>query len=220
MPKMSSWRQKSWTIIFFHVNISKNYQVIIKSYSVTLPLKTVLRKQVAQARDGLSREARKSKSREIGERLFALPEFRAAGVVMFFASFRSEVDTLTMIRHALAAGKRVFLPKVKGRELALFEIRDFDKDTVPGAWSIPEPRETLPAAIREVDLMIVPGLAFDENGNRLGYGAGFYDRILPSFPRTTVALAFEEQIVPAVPVSNHDIPVKKIITEKRIIEVK
>jgi 5-formyltetrahydrofolate cyclo-ligase len=163
---------------------------------------------------------RESKSREIGKRLYSLPEYRAASVIMFFASFRSEVDTLTMIRHVLAAGKRVFLPKVRGRDLALFEILDFDKDTAPGAWAIPEPRETRPVTIQEVDLMIVPGLAFDENGNRLGYGAGFYDRILPSFRRTTVALAFEEQIVPDVPVSIHDIPVKKIVTEKRIIEVK
>jgi 5-formyltetrahydrofolate cyclo-ligase len=183
-------------------------------------LKTSLRKQVAEARDELSREVRESKSREIGKRLYSLPEYRAASVIMFFASFRSEVDTLTMIRHVLAAGKRVFLPKVRGRDLALFEILDFDKDTAPGAWAIPEPRETRPVTIQEVDLMIVPGLAFDENGNRLGYGAGFYDRILPSFRRTTVALAFEEQIVPDVPVSIHDIPVKKIVTEKRIIEVK
>ena len=180
-------------------------------------MKTSLRKQVAELRDGLSQEVRESKSREIGKRLYALPGFRAAGAILFFASFRSEVDTVTMIRHVLAAGKRVFLPKVKGRELALFEILDFDKDTAPGAWAIPEPRETKPVTIHEVDLMIVPGLAFDENGNRLGYGAGFYDRILPTYRRMTVALAFEEQIVPDVPVSIHDIPVKKIVTEKRII---
>jgi 5-formyltetrahydrofolate cyclo-ligase len=183
-------------------------------------LKTSLRKQIAEKRDGLSQEVRESKSREIWKRLYSLPEFHAAGVILFFASFRSEVDTLTMIRHVLAAGKRVFLPKVKGRDLALFEIRDLDKDTTPGAWAIPEPRETMPATIHEVDLMIVPGLAFDENGNRLGYGAGFYDRILPTFRGMTVALAFEEQIVRDVPVSIHDIPVKKIVTEKRVIEVK
>ena len=71
-------------------------------------------------------------SREIQKRVFLLPEFLCASAVMFFASFRSEVDTLPMIRQALAAGKRVILPKVKGNDLALFEIKDFDKDTVPG----------------------------------------------------------------------------------------
>jgi 5-formyltetrahydrofolate cyclo-ligase len=138
---------------------------------------------------------------------------------MFFASFRSEVDTLPMIRHALAAGKRAILPKVRGKDLALFEIRDFDKDTAPGAWGIPEPREIMPVTVEDVDFMIVPGLAFDENGNRLGYGAGFYDRLLPYYKKETAALAFEIQIVPEVPISSLDIPVKQIVTEKRTIVI-
>ena len=167
----------------------------------------------------MSPEQRESHSREIEKRLFLLTEFREASLVMFFASFRSEINTLPMIRHALEAGKRVILPKVKGGDLALFEIRDFDRDTAPGAWLIPEPREDAPAVISDVDLMIIPGLAFDENGNRLGYGAGFYDRILPRYKHKTVALAFEIQIVPKIPVSPHDIPVHAIVTEKRVIAV-
>lgn len=146
-----------------------------------------------------------------------LPEFQAARTVMFFASFRSEVDTLTMVKAALSAGKRVILPKVKGKELALFEIADLERDTLPGAWGIPEPLERHPVPVETADLMIVPGLAFDQKGNRLGYGAGFYDRILPHYHRTTVALAFEVQIVPAVPVTDLDIPVHKIVTEARTI---
>jgi len=138
---------------------------------------------------------------------------------MFFASFRTEVDTLPMIRHSLALGKRTILPKVKDKELRLFEIRDVDKDIAPGVWGIPEPREVLPVTIDDVDFMIVPGLAFDLNGNRLGYGAGFYDRILPLFKKETAALAFEIQIVSEVPISALDIPVKKIVTEKRIIVI-
>jgi 5-formyltetrahydrofolate cyclo-ligase len=184
-----------------------------------LKSKISLRKQVAEARGSLSREERESKSRDIKERLFLLPEFQAASAVMFFASFRSEVDTLPMIRHALALGKRTILPKVKGKDLGLFEIRDFDNDVVPGAWDIPEPREILPVRVHDVDFMIVPGLAFDLNGNRLGYGAGFYDRILPLYNKGTVALAFEIQIVPEVPVSTLDVPVKKIVTEKRTIVI-
>ncbi len=136
---------------------------------------------------------------------------------MFFASFRSEVETGPMIRHALASGKRVILPKVSGKELALFEIRDLDKDVAPGAWDIPEPVTSHPAELAEIDLIITPGAAFDERGNRLGYGAGFYDRILSAFTGTTIALAFEAQIVPEVPTDEHDIPVKKIVTEKRVI---
>ena len=138
---------------------------------------------------------------------------------MFFASFLSECETLPMIQHALALGKRMILPKVKGKELGLFEIRDFDNDIAPGGWDIPEPREIQPVMVHEVDFMIVPGLAFDLNGNRLGYGAGFYDRILPLYKKGIAALAFEIQIVPEVPVSALDAPVKKIITEKRTIVI-
>ncbi len=158
-----------------------------------------------------------TKSREIEERLFSLPEFLSAQVVMFFASFRSEVETSPMIRRALHLGKRVVLPKVQGNELALYEIHDFGSDVEPGSWGIPEPKMLMPAALADIDLMIIPGAAFDEQGNRLGYGAGFYDKLLPAFGKVTVALAFEAQIVDEVPVEKHDVPVRKIITEKRII---
>jgi 5-formyltetrahydrofolate cyclo-ligase len=180
-------------------------------------LKAFLRKQVAQARDSLSPEIRRTKSREIGSRLSQLPEYRAASVILFFASFRSEVDTVPMIRQALAMGKRAVLPKVKGKELALFEIRDFDADVSAGAWGILEPHEKNPVALDSMDLIIVPGLAFDERGNRLGYGAGFYDKLLAAFTKTTMALAFEVQVVPNVPAAAHDVPIQKIVTEKRII---
>ncbi len=177
-----------------------------------------LRKQVLDARDRLSPDERTAKSRQIGERLFALPEFTAARLIMFFASFRSEVDTVPMIRQALQSGKRIILPKVKNKALELFEIADFDADVVPGAWGIPEPQGGKPGRIEDVELMVVPGAAFDEQGNRIGYGAGYYDKLLPSFKGATVALAFEEQIVSNVPVDAHDVPVGKIVTEKRVIE--
>jgi 5-formyltetrahydrofolate cyclo-ligase len=181
-------------------------------------VKASLRKLVAEARDGLTPEERLTKSREIENRLFRLPEFIGSSVIMFFASFRSEVDTVPMMRRALAEGKRVVLPKVQGKHLALFEIRDFDKDISSGTWGIPEPHENNCIALDAVDLMIVPGLAFDERGNRLGYGAGFYDRLLASFTKMTVALAFEVQMVSKVPAAQHDIAIKKIMTEKRVIE--
>ncbi len=183
-------------------------------------MKREIRKQVLSARDGMSPAERAKKSREIEKRLFSLSEFESSRVVMFFASFRSEVETGHMIRRALASGKRVVLPKVTGGDLALFEIRDFDQDVSPGAWDIPEPHESAPAQLRDIDLIVMPGAAFDERGNRVGYGAGFYDKLLPDFRKTTVALAFEVQIASRVPASPHDIPVQKIVTEKRIIEVK
>lgn len=166
----------------------------------------------------LSMEERKAASRKIMDRLFSLPEFKAARTVMFFASFRGEVETHDMIRRALAEGKRVILPKVKGKELALFEIRDFDRDTAAGAWEIPEPVHRTQVKAQDVDFIVVPGAVFDGRGNRLGYGGGFYDRLLASYTGMTAALAFDFQIVPQVPVSAHDVPVRKIVTEKRVIE--
>lgn len=167
----------------------------------------------------MSPEERRSLSREIERRLFDLPEFRNAGVVLFYASFQSEVETHFMIRRALAEGRRVALPKVKGKSLELREISNFDEDVLPGAWGIPEPEKGTPIGPGAVGLIIVPGAVFDEHGNRIGYGAGFYDRLLPAYSGPTVALAFEVQIVPAVPADRHDIPVGKIVTEKRIIEI-
>jgi 5-formyltetrahydrofolate cyclo-ligase len=180
-------------------------------------LKKILRKQVLAARDRLSREQRQNKSREIEERLFSLPDFKSARTILFFASFKSEVDTEPMIRRALTFGKRVVLPKVKKTELGLFEITDFSTDVSPGAWGIPEPYETRPVALDEIDLVIVPGAAFDKWGNRLGYGAGFYDKLLSTFRKMTIALAFEAQILPRVPAELHDVPIRKIATELRVI---
>ena len=123
-----------------------------------------------------------------------------------------------MIRRALAEGKRVVLPRVKGKELELLEIENFDRDAAPGAWGILEPEGGKPAQLKDIGLIIMPGAAFDDRGNRIGYGAGFYDKLLPLYTGRTVALAFELQIVSTVPAASHDIPVHKIVTEKRVID--
>ena len=185
-------------------------------------MKDKLRKEVLDARHRLSPEQRRTKTIAIEERLFSLPSFHAANVVMFFASFQSEVDTHHMIRRALASGKRVVLPKVRGKDLELYEITNFDKDVSPGAWGIPEPDGTAVrrAELKEIGLIVVPGAAFDDQCNRIGYGGGFYDRLLKDYLGQTVAIAFEEQLVRKVPCDDHDVPVKQIITDERIIELK
>ena len=183
-------------------------------------MKNKIRKQVLDARFGIQAEERRSKSREIEATLFGLPEFRAANRVMLFASFQSEVETHHLIRRALAEGKQVVLPRVKGKDLELIEIENFDRDVQPGAWGIPEPAAGKPVALSDIGLIVVPGAVFDQQGNRIGYGGGFYDRLLPRFTGRTVALAFELQIVPKVPTDAHDVPMQKIVTEKRVIEVR
>jgi 5-formyltetrahydrofolate cyclo-ligase len=182
-------------------------------------VKDKIRKQVIDARIKLTPEQRKVKSAEIEAKLFSLPDYRAASIIMFYASFQSEVETHHMIRRALAEGKRVVLPKVKGMELELFEIKSFDKDVLPGAWGIPEPERSLRVELKDIGLIVVPGAAFDGQGNRIGYGAGFYDKLLPLYKGRTVALAFEIQIAPQVPADEHDIPMQRIVTEKRVIDI-
>jgi 5-formyltetrahydrofolate cyclo-ligase len=181
-------------------------------------VKDSLRKKILDARFALTPEERRAKSREIEQKVFGLPEFRNAARVMFYASFQSEVETHSMIRRALAEGKLVVLPKVKGKELELLEIANFDRDVSPGAWGIPEPDQGKPAVVQDIGLIVVPGAVFDERGNRVGYGAGFYDKLLAQYQGMTAALAFELQVVPRVPADAHDVPVKKIVTEKRVIE--
>jgi 5-formyltetrahydrofolate cyclo-ligase len=183
-------------------------------------LKNAVRQEILEARFRLSPEERKAKSREIEKNLFRLPGFQAARRVMFYASFRSEVETHEMIRRAIDQGKRVVLPKVKGKDLALFEIRDFDRDVKAGKWDIPEPTGGKAVNPERIDFIVVPGAVFDERGNRLGYGAGFYDKLLKGYKGATAALAFELQIVPDVPAQPHDVPVQRIVTEKRVIETK
>jgi len=181
-------------------------------------VKEQIRKQVLNARVGLPAAERRSRSGAIEQILFSLPEFRGADLVLFFASFQSEVDTHHMIRSALGIGKRVALPKVKGKQLELLEIGNFETDVSPGAWGIPEPDSGKRVHLEDIGLIVVPGAAFDERGNRVGYGGGFYDRLLPAYAGPTVALAYELQVIPAVPADPHDVPVKKIVTETRIID--
>ncbi|HED24827.1 MAG TPA: 5-formyltetrahydrofolate cyclo-ligase [Firmicutes bacterium] len=188
--------------------------------------KKELRRLIIDRRDQLTGEQILAKSLQIAERLFCLPAYRKAEMVMFFISFGSEVVTRPMVEKALEEGKTALAPRArpKTRELIPSRILDWDEDLAPGAYGIPEPREDKlrPCSPGDIDLLIVPGVAFDRTGNRLGYGGGYYDRFFP-FLRSEVplvALAFEIQIVPSVPVNGWDRPVDLVITEKEVIETR
>ena len=187
-------------------------------------MKKSIRKEVLRKRDELSRRARTTKDRLIMNRLFSLAEFRKAERVLFYASFRSEVETLDLIRESLKMGKRTVLPRVDEEKhiLELYEIKDV-RELTDGYMGIPEPQRSAesPVAIGEVDLVIVPGAAFDASGNRLGYGAGYYDILLSGRRRVTpvIGLAYEEQIVDAVPAEEHDVRVDLIVTDHQVIRI-
>jgi 5-formyltetrahydrofolate cyclo-ligase len=183
--------------------------------------KAEVRKELLRRRDRIPPEVRKAKDRIIREKLLSLEEFRNAAVMFFFASFRTEVDTTELIQIALATGKQVVLPKVNAdrHELLLFEVRDFG-DLAAGYMGIPEPsagaRQT---GINDVDIVIIPGAGYDASGNRVGYGGGYYDRLLSGLQKDVpvIAPAYEEQVLDAAPSEPHDVRVNVIVTDRRTI---
>ena len=141
---------------------------------------------------------------------------------MLFASFRTELDTTPLAEWVLRAGKTLCLPRVLGpRRMAAFRVTDLAADLVPGKWDIPEPREELPEVPPEtIDVVFVPGSAFDEDGRRCGYGGGFYDTYLPrTRPGTPLGGAGLRGAARArrSACEPHDLPVTAIVTEGRVI---
>ena len=184
--------------------------------------KALLRETMRALRDALDPEERAAKSLLIKSNLFALPEIMSASSLMFYVSFRSEVQTEPMIRHALSLGKQVIVPitDLTNKRLQLSQIKDLDEDLAPGTWGIREPRpgKIRPVAYNDIDIVVAPGLAFSEQGWRIGYGGGFYDRLLRESKKKACALSFEMQMLPEVPfIAGQDVPVNCIVTEKRTI---
>jgi 5-formyltetrahydrofolate cyclo-ligase len=184
--------------------------------------KEAIRMEVLKKRDSLQLDIKAKKDALIRQRLFALPEFAEAKVILLYASFRSEADTLKILADSFSIGKRILLPRVnkEKRRLVLYEIENLH-EVFPGFMGIPEPLMTAERmrSIDAADLVIVPGAAFDGKGNRLGYGAGYYDILLSEGTKNMplVALAYEEQIVDSAPAEQHDVKVDMIITDQRLI---
>ena len=166
------------------------------------------------------------KSYRIWERLLTFDLFLKGRGILFYLALEDEVQTRPMIEAALGMGKRISVPLIDEEEREIFPsiLKDPDKELTPGPWGILEPKRKFyrPFPLEEIDLVIVPGVAFDEAGNRLGFGRGFYDKFLRRLPEriSFVALAFELQVVKSLPSRSHDVAVDYIITEKRIIKCK
>jgi 5-formyltetrahydrofolate cyclo-ligase len=188
-----------------------------------MPDKKEIRGKVLQWRNSLPKWELTRKSVFLGENLFNFHDFIESDTVMFYNSKASEVQTGDMVMRALDDGKRVVVPVMDTQEYRLFlsELQDFEKELEPGAFHVPEPREEYirPVAPEEVDLFILPGVAFDKKGNRLGFGGGYFDKLLKQTKRGALflGLAFEDQIVDRIPQAPHDIPVHMVVTEERVI---
>lgn len=184
--------------------------------------KRALRTQMIAARDMLDAGLRMSASRTIAARLEALPSFAAARVVLVTLPFDSEWDTRPLALAALASGKTLVVPRVNGatRMLELHAISDIEHHVAPGYRGIQEPLSTLPRIdAAAIDWVLVPGVAFSPEGRRLGYGGGYYDRLMSTLKPDTsrIAGAFDAQIVTHIPAAAHDLCVEMIVTESRIL---
>lgn len=185
--------------------------------------KRQIRQEILSRRDAVPETERAKMSRAIFRRVLDLPEFSCAGQVLLFAGYGSEPDTLPWIQECVSRGKRVFCPRVIGEVMEFFEI-ETEKQLAAGYKGIREPladehKRYIPG-LR--DFMLVPGTVFDREGNRIGYGKGFYDRYLSgSFCGETAAVAFSLQLVEngRIPVQATDRKMKCIVTEEEILRI-
>lgn len=180
--------------------------------------KHALRAQMRKVRGALPASACDARSARITERALALPEIHDATTVLAFASIRNEVRTAALLAELHARGKRVVLPRVDGEALVLHLV-EADAVLVEGAFSVPEPSATAPVVSPgDIDVAFCPALCVDARGYRIGYGRGYYDRLLDELTgATTCALAYDFQLVAEVPELSFDRPVDVVVTDTRII---
>ena len=188
---------------------------------MTSGAKAVLRRAVLLRRDALPEGERALLSARIVAAILDRPAYQNADTVLAYASFGTELQTDELLRRVLDDGRALVLPRVERDGLGLYVVRDLARDLSPGTWGIrePEPDRCPPADPGGVGFALIPGVAFDRRARRLGYGGGFYDRLLAcglSEGTPLVSGAFEVQIVDEVPTDPHDAPVDFVVTERNI----
>lgn len=182
--------------------------------------KKKLREEIQSKRDSIPITDREKKSRLIANKFFDTAYYAGSNNILVYYPFRSEIDVRFIIRQALKDSKNIIFPKIYKKELKLFYVSNPSKQLEKGSYGImePIPRLCKSAGPSDIDLAIVPGVGFDKNLNRIGYGGGFYDKLLLLIPEEIkkIALCFNIQIVDRVPISEHDIKIDLLITESKI----
>ncbi len=185
--------------------------------------KQEIRDKVSKILESISDEELFQKTRQIESRLFEFANFLEAKIALLYSKYNKLVDSQGIIQKCFDFNKIVVLPafNTEKYEMNLMKVDNLDTDLILGVRGIlePNPEQCKHVPIECVDIAIIPGIAFDEKGGRLGTGGGFYDRLIPKLSVTTrkVAVALEEQIVPQVHMESHDKHVDIIITDRRII---
>lgn len=182
--------------------------------------KQELREAITNKRRGLPRDVIVEKSRRIIDRLKEIEGYKNANTIMSYISLDVEVDTKELIKDELIKQNKVMLvPFVEENKINISKLDNFE-NLVKGKFGVFEPKKK-ERYDDKIDLIIVPGVVFDEKGSRIGFGRGYYDKLLSELKDPLkIGLAFEEQIVDFLPTEEHDMPVDIIITEKRVINCK
>jgi len=176
--------------------------------------KKALRREIGEKKRALSEAQIEARSRMLADRLFATEQYRQCKSLYAYLSFNQQVRPGPIIERAWADRKRVAVPKVLGRGMVFIWIDSFDNLAPQGAYNITEPIEDGPVADDATALVLMPGLAFDREGRRVGYGGGYYDRFLEKEPdHPLVALCYDFQLVDHLEVEAHDVPVDVVITD-------
>jgi len=185
--------------------------------------KQEIRNDIAKILGKLSDKEIATKTKQIEDRLFDFANFLEAKIVLLYVNNKTEVKSSNIIKKCFDFNKIVILPAfdIKKYKMELMKVDDLDNDLIAGQRGILEPdiNRCKNVPVDCIDLAIIPGVAFDEKGGRIGSGEGYYDRFIPKLSITTrkVALALEYQIIRQVPVESHDKYVDIIITEERVI---
>ncbi|MDR7856559.1 5-formyltetrahydrofolate cyclo-ligase [Tissierella sp.] len=187
--------------------------------------KKILRKEILQKRAKITKEDNDKYSNIIANTLYEMSPYKEANTIMCFISFANEINTTELIETSIKHGKTVVIPITipETKELKVSQILDFS-ELEKGYYNILTPKEEFIRYVdpSTIDLVLVPGVVFAENGYRIGYGGGYYDRFLSKLDESVakIAIGFDLQVVDEVPTESFDIPVDMIITEKRIIKCK
>ena len=174
--------------------------------------KKALRTEIREKKRALTERQILCASSRLAELLYRHPLYQNAKSLYAYLSYNQEVRTLPILARAQRDGKRVAVPKVFGEEMRFLWLDDLSA-VAPGAYGIPEPVADAPEAQDETALVLMPGLAFDPQGRRCGYGGGFYDKYLAAHPQhPTLALCYDFQLYPQLDTDTHDIPVDAVLS--------
>lgn len=185
--------------------------------------KNTIRNDMTKMIKSLPEEELQDKYKQVEDQLFEFANFMESKVPLLYMNLENEVYSQSIIKRSIAQKKVIVLPAFNKEKhsITLFKVDNFDTDLKPGPRGVlePDPEACKKVPIDKVDIAIIPGLAFDEKGGRIGTGNGYYDRLIPNLSATTrkVSLIMETQIIPQIPMESHDKYVDIVITDQRVI---